>query len=431
MKKLVLLIYILLLSLSLTGCQKIDLENKSLAIREETEITNNLVIWEKEPFIIFDSINAIVPYYKFLTNIETNLRGYPVNFDGNDYTPNAIEVKQYNMYGIYDYSGNVLQEPIAELPLDYAYVSKFFVFNIKDTAMNYYSKLSTDFKELIRSNEGYGIGGVPDIYVYKDGDIYYFDIITNDIKNCTNDFINNNYVIMPQVDNNFNRIGNVILLGNELQYVSDDNICSSTFINDKYLISEKSQLTKDVFDSTYFATGSKESHLAFVDVKTGNRITDFLYDDALFFEDGYAPVKKGDYWGFIDEEGNEVTDFVFTDASSLYDGKSWVAVDGIYGVINLVETLKQNIRITKETIITDIPENLIEELEKPIFNVTVLVKKLNIRANPTTAAEIVGAATYDDFFSVYETKQDSNYTWYRINKEHWSADDDTWLQINN
>ena len=43
--------------------------------------------------------------------------------------------------------------------------------------------------------------------------------------------------------------------------------------------------------------------IAFVDVKTGNRITDFLYDDALFFEDGYAPVKKGDYWGFIDEEG--------------------------------------------------------------------------------------------------------------------------------
>ena len=430
-KKIVLMVVVLFSVIGLTGCQDSNIEDIEIDEPDESiQTEDKSVIWVKEPFIVFDKIIPIAPYYRIWAhNIEQELTGYSVNFDENDYTPNAVEVKRFGKYGIYDYDGNKLQDIVAEYGLDYAFVPKFFVFGVRDSEMHFYSKLSTDFKELIRSDDGYGIGGVPDIFVYRQGTIYKDEI--NGLSGNYNfsrysEPDSDSYMILPQVDDNFNYIGNAILCGNKLQYTSTDNICPGTFINGKYLVSESPSSIED----PYFVTGSKESRLAFVNAETGEHITDYLYDDALFFEDGYAPVEKEGYWGFIDEEGNEVTNFIFTDASPLYDGKSWVAIDGVYGIIDLSETLNQEIPVTKETTKTDISQSLIEEAKtRPIFDVTVHVADLNIRSGPGTSYDRVGTATYFDRFSVYETRQDSAYTWYRIGTDKWIADDGTWLQI--
>ncbi|MBQ1716057.1 MAG: WG repeat-containing protein, partial [Firmicutes bacterium] len=59
-----------------------------------------------------------------------------------------------------------------------------------------------------------------------------------------------------------------------------------------------------------------------------------IYEDALYFEEGYCPVKKDGKWGLINEDGEEITGFVFDKMSSVYDGKVAVMIDGQFGIIN-------------------------------------------------------------------------------------------------
>jgi len=62
------------------------------------------------------------------------------------------------------------------------------------------------------------------------------------------------------------------------------------------------------------------------------------YDDALYFEDGLAPVKTGDKWGFINEQGVQVIPFKFDYANIFTDGYAMVGTGSNgqykYGMIN-------------------------------------------------------------------------------------------------
>jgi hypothetical protein len=67
------------------------------------------------------------------------------------------------------------------------------------------------------------------------------------------------------------------------------------------------------------------------------------YDDALYFEDGLAPVKIGDKWGYINEQGVTVIPFKFDYANIFTDGYAPVGKSGgsnyLYGLINKTGTL--------------------------------------------------------------------------------------------
>jgi hypothetical protein len=62
------------------------------------------------------------------------------------------------------------------------------------------------------------------------------------------------------------------------------------------------------------------------------------YDDALYFEEGLAPVKLNDKWGYINEQGATVIPFKFDYANIFTDGYATVGKAGgkdyIYGLIN-------------------------------------------------------------------------------------------------
>ncbi|HXB11706.1 MAG TPA: WG repeat-containing protein [Bacteroidia bacterium] len=74
------------------------------------------------------------------------------------------------------------------------------------------------------------------------------------------------------------------------------------------------------------------------------------YDDALYFEDGLAPVKTGDKWGYINEQGVLVIPIKFDYANIFTDGYATVGkaggTDYLYGLINragvLVIPMKYN-----------------------------------------------------------------------------------------
>jgi hypothetical protein len=63
------------------------------------------------------------------------------------------------------------------------------------------------------------------------------------------------------------------------------------------------------------------------------------YDDALYFEEGLAPVKTGEKWGFINEQGVTVIPFKFDYANIFGNGYATVGMNGAngqykYGLIN-------------------------------------------------------------------------------------------------
>ena len=115
------------------------------------------------------------------------------------------------------------------------------------------------------------------------------------------------------------------------------------FVNGYYWVTNDYQFDQITGETSY-------GKMSFVNAETGDLITDFLYDDIKWFEDGYAPVKRDGKWGFIDENGNEVTDFIFDDASILYEGNAFVSVDGKYGIIDLAGTLESNIPVNIDTV---------------------------------------------------------------------------------
>lgn len=58
-------------------------------------------------------------------------------------------------------------------------------------------------------------------------------------------------------------------------------------------------------------------------------IIDPQYDDAVSFSLGFAPVKKGDNWAYIDENNQAICDFQYSDAKPFSENGS--AAVGSYG----------------------------------------------------------------------------------------------------
>jgi len=62
------------------------------------------------------------------------------------------------------------------------------------------------------------------------------------------------------------------------------------------------------------------------------------------------------------------------------------------------------------------------------FSVLITVKTINIRRDPSTVSKenIVGKAHMGETYTVFEQRNDKDYTWYRIGENQWIANDGTW-----
>ena len=88
----------------------------------------------------------------------------------------------------------------------------------------------------------------------------------------------------------------------------------------------------------------------FID-QSGNEVIPRIYDWVNDFSYGLAAVRIGGWetdqwgnwvdnsgWGFIDRMGNEVVPLIFEDARSFQEGLAWVRQNGLWGVLQIVET---------------------------------------------------------------------------------------------
>lgn len=66
----------------------------------------------------------------------------------------------------------------------------------------------------------------------------------------------------------------------------------------------------------------------------GKMITDFSFEYANDFCNGFASVNKDKKWGFIDENGQLVIPFQFDDVHPFYNGQCNVCIDNKWGVID-------------------------------------------------------------------------------------------------
>ena len=61
--------------------------------------------------------------------------------------------------------------------------------------------------------------------------------------------------------------------------------------------------------------------------------------------------------------------------------------------------------------------------------VRVKVTKLHIRTQPTTSSDLVADAREGATYTYYGTEEGEGYTWYRIGKDQWIADQGEWLEV--
>lgn len=65
--------------------------------------------------------------------------------------------------------------------------------------------------------------------------------------------------------------------------------------------------------------------------KSGDEITDYIYDAAYPFSEGLACVMADGKYGFIDTAGKEILPLIYDDAAPFQDGLAYFALDDTYG----------------------------------------------------------------------------------------------------
>lgn len=405
-----------------------DAETEKPVTENAPEEVKN-VIWAVEPQFAFTGVKEMLPWFipYGANDIRKEKTGYTEDWEYNatgerfgEFTGNAIEVMQGTHSGVYDYSGNELY-PITlrkdvmrenarqESTIEYGYLRWVLQEDM-------YKMFTPDFKEVIQNDTAvWGMVPGPEERRIINGKIMSYNVYDNTSSETS--YSDGTYCLMKEY-NNDELIGNAIIdgNGNYVAHVQDDSNYNNWIVNKMIRVSN----------------GQK---YAFQSAVTGEMITDFIYEDAKYFMDGYAPVKRNLRWGYIDENGNEVTDIIFEDASMLYQGKAYVSVDGVYGIIDLTQTLQQGLAVTFES--TRLPGDLAyqTDLKKSEFlsrigTVKVNVSGLNARKGPSKEFPKVvpdGSVQINKLFDVYAIEEAEGFTWYEINDNMWIADDGTWL----
>ena len=411
-KKSMAVIYAIAVTLAVIGC--------SVNPSSTSPTENPSVIWTQEPSMALDMVKEPSGYVstftaegnRFVMASCFNLEGYSPSWFGN-WTANAIIVAENGKQGIYDYNGNELY-PLLVQPKD-AYqigISRFLT-GENDLQFGYLTEKTGEMmgKGMVFSDDFRSALPCETMYIDPfEGDMFYVYSVMHDGQYGTLNLMDDTFT--PQLP------------------VKRYEICRQW--KEGYMFEEEKVLVYDGriiakvdhgYDERlingyygYYRNGLK----GMIKATEEKKITEAVYEDVKWFEEGLCPVKYNGRWGYINEEGKPVTEYLFDDASTLYDGKAYVAVNGLYGIIDLKATLANGIPVTHETC-------TVWEKEEPIMRITVLPDAINIRTAPSLKADITAKALQGSSYPVYETTEAEGYTWYRVGKDRWMADDGTWL----
>ena len=92
------------------------------------------------------------------------------------------------------------------------------------------------------------------------------------------------------------------------------------------------------YDTYNGYNGHQDLPVAFINGLTGEAITDYIYNDFGWFQDGYCPVMRDGKWTYINTIGQEVTGLLFDSASEVYQGRAYVSFNGTTRILNVPET---------------------------------------------------------------------------------------------
>ena len=321
------------------------------------------VVWVVKPTSTYSDIGELVVthvpdyYYRVYGNPFYNYQGYPQQWQDahvinskNEvvkeykYNPGAIAVKQNDVWGIMNMDGQILYSPsvkkrllfgFAEAPISgegHPWVQGIsFISKEGDRDADVWI-LSKDFKTIHAKVKlpTVGIRGMAIELKNVKGTLYGGidgkEVIDKSIKGIRGSLIYS----YSSIEVGGNPIGSIYIDRNgNLIKQSVYHVNKSGFVsaNDYYVASKR------------FEKSNSCENLAIANVNTGKPITDFIYEDALYFVDGYCPVKRNGKWGFININGDEVTGMIFDKVSSVYKGKAAVIIDGKFAIINLAQTL--------------------------------------------------------------------------------------------
>ena len=437
-----LLCLLFVLSILSTGCSA---KNNSSAEQPEpdVQIENNTsdegqkivreIDWVVEPRFAFTEVKEFTPYVNYSGwGSIAELLGYPDEWEKQysdlnhiDYTGNAIEVVAGNKSGVYDYYGRELYPVSISKPVlgpysfDRTIVFTYLGYTVDGGAYRFFSNDFTSIGFRQPSTEYSWVLGeelrIKDwslkIYLYMEMEYIiperYTDYPRKEI-----------YTLVPEYNDEDSFVGYVIMDGkyNLIERVMTDDLENVWIVNRMIRVKKAEKYT-------------------FQSVETGEVVSDYIYDDAKNFMDGYAPVKRNEKWGFIDMNGDEVTDIMFDDVSCLYQGNAYVSVDGVYGIINLVDLLNKGYEITPETckaspemikMATEAKRNMLI----PIGTAEVNIDNLNVRRLPSAKSDLAAPSRSipkGRILDVYALKENEGYIWCQIDENMWIANSGEWV----
>lgn len=424
---------ICLLTLCLAGCTASAPENTATATAAAAQKAS---IWMQEPDMDLDEAGDLPVFNYSLESasttsfgsitlyIETEKTGYPGEWNG--YSADAMLVEKNNKQGIETHDGTELF-PISINKVNTPYVAGIVAAPYKAAdgkikvaygAANAGTKKAQIFNADLKSVSEVDVAQFTydfalserDPFLAYQGDTLGVAGVKLNASGAMTGWAFDKYtptsikenMIVPVIDEQFVSKGYVIIApdGTKIGDLNDTmKYRVGSYINGCYVIS----------DGTY---------ASIVDAASGSNIAT-QYQDAKYFENGYAPVKKDGKWGYIDQTGKEVTDFIFDDACTVYNGYAWVRYNDKYGILDFTNTLNDFTKQINAYWCSSCNEEAIGSL-------TVNISDLTIRDGSAVDANEIGISMEGAVYPVFEIQKDDDYTWYRINEENWVASEGTW-----
>ena len=244
-------------------------------------------------------------------------------------------------WGIMDYDGNIRRDCDIDSPITGGPLITLQGIGYLDTSNSVegrpsrYHILSGDYSRIEFS--GYqptGVGLHMYSYYFCDGVLKRYDVGSRATEDAdiTDELKNSLIVINNEGEDRFYNTDGYMYINETGDTIQQDGRFLRNFVNGYYVAIEPNDELYGLPSDEYHKA-IEASPKCIIKASTGERITDCIYESALYFEEGYCPVKRDGKWGFINESGEEVTDIVFDKVSSLYDGKVAVVYDGKFGII--------------------------------------------------------------------------------------------------
>lgn len=360
------------------------------------------------------------------TNANSNDKPYAT-----DYPTPVIRVQKGGLWGVMDYSGNLLNDYKASV-IYYDVAPQSYVEYVDNVGY----ELNGDYSQGMILPDGFGGAGA-DVYV-RDGQALTYWLSGEEPYYSTN----GNRFIAPVIDGTYtpnSTASGYAIVGADGSVIAlpSDGVPLSIGVSTDFYDSMQQTVENgnEVWMAGYstFANGvikmlNSAGKIALYDADAQSYITGYDYDDATYYNDGICGVKQGDKWAFIDRSSKLLSDFIYDKVSAVSGGKVVVKDAAGIRILDISAALNSaGYEVPAEE--SAAPTQAEQAGSEP--TVTVLVDKLNIRTAPTTSAESVGHAERGAVYTFSSTVESDGYMWYQISDGNWIADNGEWLAVSN